>query len=209
MVVIAVVGDRTAIAQRLRPADAPAVQDQRIGGERPRVRRQRPRQLIFHDDRVVRLGDPYSVRHPQHMAIDRQTGNAERMAEDDVRRLPSNSWQLDQGVHARRHVARVPLDERGRHAGQRLRLGTEEAGGLYLRLELGRRRLREGARVGVPLEERRRDAIDALVGALRRENRRDEQLVGIPEVELGERARMLTLEFLEDLAHPALRLHAA
>jgi hypothetical protein len=185
------------------------VQDQRIGGERPLLRRKRARQLLLHDDGVVRLRYPDPVRHPQNVTIDWQTGHAERVTEDDVRRLPSHAGQFDQGLHAGGHLAGVPIDERRRHALQRFRLRPKEARGLYLRLELVGRRLREGARVGVPSEQRRRHAIDALVGALRRENRGDEQLVGIPKVELGERARMLALELLEDLADPPARPHAA
>jgi hypothetical protein len=49
-------------------------------------------------------------------------------------------------------------------------------------------------RVRIALEQRRRDLVDALVGALRREDRRDEQFVGVAEVQLGIGAGMLALQ---------------
>jgi hypothetical protein len=184
------------------------VQDQRVGRERPLLGWKRRGQLILHDDGILGFGDADPVRDPQHVAIDRQARNAERVTQHDVGRLPPDAGQVDQGVHARRHFARVALDEGVGHSGERLRLGPEEAGRLNLRLELVGRRPRQRACVRISLEESRRDPIDALVGALRRQNRRDEQLVRIAEVELGERARVLALELLEDLADPPARLHA-
>src|SRR5262249_32150778 len=44
--------------------------------------------------------------------------------------------------------------------------------------------------------------VDALVGALRREDRRDQQLVGVGEVERDLRVGIRTLEGREDLAYP-------
>ncbi len=82
-------------------------------------------------------------------------------------------------------LAAVVLRQRRRHADEGTGLRAEEAGGLDLRLELGGRRPRERAGVGISLEQRRRDLVDALVGALRRENRRDEQLVRRREIQLG------------------------
>src|SRR5262249_7251832 len=42
--------------------------------------------------------------------------------------------------------------------------------------------------------------VDALVGALSREDRGDEELVGVRKMELGVGARMLRVEFLENPA---------
>ena len=92
------------------------------------------------------------------------------------------------------------LDEGLRHADERFRLRAEEAGGLDLRLEFRRRRPRERARVRVALKERGGDAIHPLVRALRRENRRDEQLVGRLEVQLGVGVGVLSLERRHDPA---------
>ncbi len=54
--------------------------------------------------------------------------------------------------------------------------------------------------VGIALEERRRHLVHALVGALRRQDRRDEQLVGVREMQLGIGAGMLFGELLENVA---------
>ena len=67
--------------------------------------------------------------------------------------------------------------ELGRHAEERARLRAEEAGRLDLRLELVGRGARERRGVGIAREERRRDLVDALIGALRGQNRRDQELV--------------------------------
>lgn len=185
------------------------MENQRIGGERPFLGRDRRRELFFHDDRIVGIRDANPVCDPQHVAIHRQARHAQRVAQDDVGGLASHARELDEIVHARRHFAPVSFHERAGHAGQRLRLGSEEAGRLNLRLQLRGRGLRQRAGVRVSREEGRRDSIDALVRALRRENRGDEQLVRIAEVELGERAGMLALELFEDLADPPARLHVS
>jgi hypothetical protein len=91
MVIVAIGGDGAPIAQRLRPANAPAVQDQRIGRERPFLGCKRRRELILHDDGIVGLGDADPVRDPQHVAIDRKARNAERVTENDVGRLPPDA----------------------------------------------------------------------------------------------------------------------
>ena len=58
-----------------------------------------------------------------------------------------------------------------------------------LEIRLGRLRHRAGVRIF--LEQRGRDFVDALVGRLRRHDRRGEQLERRAEIQLGERVRML------------------
>ena len=53
--VVAVVAHGALVAERLRPADAAAVQDERVGRPRPALRRQRAAQLLLDDLRIVRL----------------------------------------------------------------------------------------------------------------------------------------------------------
>src|SRR5579862_5337405 len=50
--VIALVADETFVAERLGPADAAAVEDQRVRGLRPPLRRHRGAELLFDDDRI-------------------------------------------------------------------------------------------------------------------------------------------------------------
>jgi hypothetical protein len=176
------------------------VQDQRVGHQRPLLRREDRAQLLFDDYGIVRFRDTDAVGDAQNMTIDGEARHAQRVAQDDIGGLAPDTGELDEILHARRDFAVVLLHERARHSGERLRFHPEEAGGLNLGLELRCRRLRQRAGVRISREERRRDLVDALVGALRRQDRRDEQLVGVAEVKLGERARMLTLELFEDLA---------
>ncbi len=98
----------------------------------------------------------------------------------------------------RGHFAAVVFNQRARHSHQRLRFGSKEAGRVNLRLELAGVRGRERRGVRIAPEQGRRDAIDAGISRLRGENRRDQQLIGIPVVELGVGAGMLRVELLED-----------
>ena len=61
-------------------------------------------------------GDADAVRDAQHVAIDRQPGNAEGMAEDDVRRLAADAGQLGQFLHRPWNLAAVMFGDGPRHA---------------------------------------------------------------------------------------------
>ena len=152
------------------------------------------------------LRDADPIRDAQHVAIDRQTRHAKRVAEDDVRGLAADARQARRAPPwwpgSRRRGAR----RRRRHAHERPRLRAEEACRLNLRLELLGRRPRERAGVRVSLEERGRDLVDALVGALRGEDRRDEQLVRRREVQLGIGIRVLLCERRQYAANLRRRL---
>ena len=97
-----------------------------------------------------------------------------------------------------RHLAAVALDEALREADQAPRLGAEEAGRADDLLELGGRGRRERRGVGVAREEPRRHHVDPLVGALRREDRRDGELEGVPVVERAAGLGVRRLEDVED-----------
>ena len=145
-----------------------------------------------------RLGDADPVGDPQHMPIDRQAGHAQGVAEHDVRRLAADAGQRRQRVHVGRHLAAVRAEQGLRHAQEHLGLLPEEAGGDDLRLELRGRRRGEPLRIGIALEERRRDLVHARVRRLRREDRRDEQLERRREVELRRGVGMLAVQAVQD-----------
>src|SRR5581483_3762574 len=202
-IVVAAVANGALVAQRFRTADTAPVQDQRVGRARPPLFRQRLAQLLLDEDRIVALGDADPVRDAEDVPIHRQPGDAERVAEHDVRRLAAHARQLDELVHVGRHLAAMLGDESLRHAEQRLRLRAKKPGGVDQRFELRRRRLRERLRVRIFLEQHRRDQVDARVGRLRRQDRRDEQLERVPVMQLGVGVGMLRLERIEDLARLA------
>jgi hypothetical protein len=182
------------------------VEDQRIGRLRPLRRRRRGAELLLDDFRIVAARDADPVRDAQHVAIHGQSRNAKGVAQNDVGRLAADAGKRGELRHRLRDVPMMPFADRCRHAGERFGLGAEEAGRLNLRLELGGGRPVQRRRVWIALEQRRRDLVHALVGALRGENRRDQELVRRGEVKLGIRAGMLALELLHDGTRVSPRL---
>src|SRR5581483_9200455 len=92
--VVAVVAHDALIAQRLRFADASAMQNERVGRPRPPLLRQRLAELILNRHRIVAFRDANSIRHAKHMTIDRQPRHTERVPEDDVRGFAADAGQL-------------------------------------------------------------------------------------------------------------------
>src|SRR5262249_52983791 len=96
LVVVAVVAHHALLAERLRFANAPAVQDQRVGRLRPAGLPQRRGELLLDDFRLVALGDADPIGDAQHVAVHRQPWDAERVSEDDVGGLAADPRQLDE-----------------------------------------------------------------------------------------------------------------
>src|SRR5262249_9107240 len=109
--VIALVADDALIAERFGTADAPAVENQRVGGARPAFLRHRVSELLLDEHRIVALGDANPVRDAENVAIDGQSGHTKRVTEYDVGRLAPDARQLDERLHGVRHLAAVMLDE--------------------------------------------------------------------------------------------------
>ena len=120
----------------LRAAHAAAVPDQSVREDRPLLARQQLHQILLDLHRLGLAGQPEPLRQPRDVRIDHDAlVLAERGAEHDVRGLARDAGQLDQLLHRRRDLAAVSLDERLRHADQRLRLHPKEAGRVDLLLE--------------------------------------------------------------------------
>ncbi len=164
VIVVAVVAHGALIAERLRLADAASVQNQRVGRPRPAFLRHAPRTAAarrFPDRRTRRCRFDSTTRSTCRSTG--SPGHAERVSEHDVRRLAADARQLDERVHARGHLAAVIAHERLRHADERFRLRAKESGRVNQRLELGASLpSRASWRVGILLEQRRRDDVDAL-----------------------------------------------
>jgi hypothetical protein len=120
------------------------------------------------------------------------------MTQHHVGGLAADSWQLHERVDVRGHLAPVLLDERPRHADDGFRLLPEKPGLEHEAFDVGRVGAAQGARVGIPGEEGRRDHVHALVGRLRREDRGDEQLEGVSMVQLGIGVRVLGFELRQN-----------
>lgn len=123
-------------------------------------------------------------REPMDVGIDDESGpNAEGRAEHDVGGLPGDAREREQILHRPGHLAAVLGQQARAGAPNILGFRVEKARRANVGLELARRRVRDRARVGEAREEARSDPIHALVGALGREDRRDEQLEGVAVAE--------------------------
>src|SRR5262249_340313 len=112
VVVVAVVTNDALFAERLWFADAPPVQDQRVGRLGPVRLAECRGELLLDDFRLVALGDADPIGDAQHVPVDRQPWDAKRVAEDNVGGFTADAGQRDECVHAGWHLAAVIGDER-------------------------------------------------------------------------------------------------
>ena len=98
----------------------------------------------------------------------------------------------------------MPLDERLRHANDGFGLVPEKAGGLNLLFQHSGIDSRVVGGRAVLREQMWRDQVDPRVGALRGENRRDDELEGVAMVQRAGRVRILALQASDDLPRPRL-----
>ena len=139
------------------------------------------------------------MRQPHRVRVhDDADDHAERVAEDDVRRLTPDAVKLDQFLNRARHFAAVALDEFAAAILDVLRLAAEKSGGLDEPLQFRARRVHEIRRQAVCFEQLRRDEIDALVRALRGKDHGDEQLERIRVSQLAVRVGISLLETGDD-----------
>ena len=158
---LAVVSNRAEIARRIGTADAPAVQDQRVGGDasiRPEAAARRAGARPRPDPRFSTSPIRFDTRSTCRSTG--RPGTPSAWPKHDVGRLAPDARQLRERVHVGGHVAAVLADQRACRGHDRLRLLPEEAG---LRRSAARslRRLDAGqrARVRILRKERRRDHV--------------------------------------------------
>src|SRR5690606_22847925 len=106
----------------------------------------------------------------------------------DVAGLAADPGQGDEVRQLVRHLTAEALHEAVRHPDEAAGLRPEEPGGADHLLDVGGIGGREVLRRGVLGEERRGHHVHPLVGALRRQDRGDEQLVGVG---MAQRAQLL------------------
>ena len=161
----------------------------RISASEARVhalRRQQRAQRCSDRHRIVGVHEADAIGDAQHVAIDREAGHVERMTEHDVGGLATDAGQLRRARPSRpaprrrdRPRARAPCRSAiGTSCGRNLSTwicGSSSSGVAFA----------SARGVRVPREERRRHLVHARVGALRGQDRRDEQL----ERRCGSRAR--------------------
>jgi hypothetical protein len=129
---------------------------------------------------------------------------AERGSEDDVGGLPRDSGEQEELVHRPRDFAAEALDENPACAANILGFRVEESGRADDRLEFPRFRAEDRLGRGESREKFRRDEVHPFVGALRREDRRDEELKGRLVAEGAVRVGVAPMEGAGDLVRSPL-----
>src|ERR1035441_1138012 len=141
-----------------------------------------------------------AARDTLHMRVNHDAvGNLVPRAQHDVGGLARHSGQLQQLLHGARHLPAEFADQFAGCAHDRLRLVAEKPGGANVGFELFRLKRGKGLWRRVFLEKDRRDQVDAYVGALRRENGRDQQLPRAVVMQSAGRARIALVESPQDL----------
>ena len=188
--------DAGVAAGAARDAHGPAMTDQEVREQRPAVLGKQRHQVLFHLLRVVLGGEPEQPGDPADVGVHRDALiPSEGVAEHHVGRLPADPRQGAEGVHRVGNPAAVPRHHLPGHRDQVLRLVPEEPGGADQLLDVFLAVPRARARAsGYRCEERRSDEIDPRVGALRREDRGHQQLVGVGVLEGAVRVRIGGLE---------------
>src|SRR5262245_65721562 len=190
-------------AERLsREAAAAPMSLDEMRRERPLLFGEHVDELIVNLVGVVRAREAQALRDAEDVGIDRDGRLAERVAEDHVRGLEPDAGKRHEGVARARNFPAVLVLERLRHRDDRAGLRAIEAGRADFLLERGRLGPSVIACPGVLLEQSGRDHVHALVRALRREDRGDQELEWSLEVERDLGVWIGLLQGTDDLPGP-------
>ncbi|PQM49443.1 hypothetical protein C1Y40_00335 [Mycobacterium talmoniae] len=166
-------------------ADPAAVEDHPVAEQRPLVTFDEFADGVFDLDRVLLGGPPPAPHQPPEVGVDGDAGDIEGIAEDDVGGFAAHPGQGDQLGHGGRHLPVEPFHQSLPEADQRGCLVTEETGGADEVFELGAVGLGVVQRGPIAGEQRRGGQVDALIGALRRQDGGHRQLERRGEVQLA------------------------
>ena len=162
--------------------------NQLMGKENPAIFRNHFHQIRFDFLRVGILRQIEPARKPLHVRIDNDSRrDSEPSPQHDVRSLPRDAGKLEDLLHRARHFTAKFFDDLLAGAQNRFGLVAVKTGRADFFFDIERIRIRKRGRSWVLLEEPRRDHVHALVGALRRKNRGDEELerVVVPQRAAG------------------------
>ena len=118
---------------------------------------------------------------------DHAVRDVEDVSEDDVRGLPAHARECGEFLHRLGNIAAVIRHQRGAAGAEVFRFCAKEAGGLDEFFQARRLDLRVIARRAADAEKFLRHEIHAFVGALRGEDRGDEKLQRVREIEFAMR----------------------
>jgi hypothetical protein len=166
-------------------ADPAAVEDHPVAEIGPLLLRDEPGDLGLDLDRVVLGGPAEPADQPAEMGVHGEPRYSERVAEHHVGGLPADPGKDHQVRHATGDLAVEALDQRLAEPQHGVRLRPEEAGRLEDGFQLPAVGPGEGDGIGIPGEECRRHLVDHLVRGLRRQDRGDQELEGVGEIQLA------------------------
>jgi hypothetical protein len=127
------------------------------------------------------------VADPEDVGVDRERLLAPGGVEHDVGGLAADAGQRFELAARARDLAAMLFDQRVAERDDVLRLGVEQADGPDRIAQRILPEIDHLPRAPDPLEQRARRDVDADVGGLRRQDHRDQQLIGVGELELGGR----------------------
>src|SRR5262249_44946469 len=190
--------DRT--TRRPRDAGPAAVGLNQVRGPRPRRLRQHLGQLIVDHVGIIGPGQAETLAHAEDMGVHGDRRYVKGVTKQHIGGLEADAGQRsERGAIAWNFASMLSAQGVG-HPDDGTRLGAIEAGRADLRLEGGWRQPRPVGRGAVLLEEIRRHLVHTLVRALGRENRRDQKLEWIAEVERDLRVGIGALEEPDDFS---------
>src|SRR5258708_4159152 len=190
-----------------RIADPASMEDQIPGRLDPPLPWEAPPKVLLDLVRVALAGEPEPAGHPRDVPIDGDRWDAEGVREDDRGGLPADAVERGEALHVARDLAAEPLHDPQRGRLHRPGLLAEEAGRLQVPLE--DRHVDAGVIGGGPVlreDDRPGDLVDPLVLGLRREDRRDEELERVRELERRAPVRVGLFEPGKDLPGPRAEL---
>jgi len=159
-----------------REATAASVPNKQVTPQRPRITRNHAHEVLFDFDRIAMFGQPEALAQPSHVRVDDHARiDSVGIAQDDVRCFPSDPRQDSQGIKFPGHLALIIFDERSRRGSDIFRFVPVESRRSDEILEVIWRSLGHAESIRVFGKQSGRDHVHPHVGALRGENRGDEE----------------------------------
>ena len=152
------------------------MQNQPVMGIAPILPRNRLLQPLLHLERSFSYGKVQTVRHTEHMGIDRNRGRVESNAHHNICRLAPNSWKFLQCFEIGGNLPTVFLQKDMAGFEDMLCLHAEEPAVMYRRFELHLPKCGNRFRRIRILKQPSRYHIHTHIRTLRRQNHRDEEL---------------------------------
>ena len=182
----------------VRLADAASVDDDQMRKLAPALRIEICAKFGFNLHRIIRIGDSEKICDAFDMGVDREPGNTEGVAEHDVGGFASDAGERSELLHGIRHFAAEIGDDALACADDVCSFCAVIAAAADDGFEFRRIRLRIILRGVILREKIKGHAVHHLVGALRGENRCDEELKGRCVFERADLGAVLCFEQVVD-----------